>query len=100
VFEDEGRVRAEFPFHDPGCPRCGNCKGRHVRDWRGRGYRTVLVGDGMSDRCGARAADRVLARGALFDWCRREGIAARPFQSFADVAGYERDRVANGSGRP
>lgn len=100
VFEDEGRVRAEFPFHDPACPRCGNCKGRHVRDWRARGYRTVLVGDGMSDRCGARAADRVLARGALLDWCRAERIEAQPFRTFADVATHERAVAVNGRGRP
>ena len=71
-----------------------------MRDWRARGYRTVLVGDGMSDRCGARAADRVLARGALLDWCRGEGIDARPFQSFDDVAVQERVPAPNGSGRP
>jgi 2,3-diketo-5-methylthio-1-phosphopentane phosphatase len=100
VFEDGGRVRAEFPFHDPACPRCGNCKGRHVRDWQARGHRTVLVGDGMSDRCGARAADHVYARGALLEWCRHEGIETRPFRSFADVAAHERDRVESGSGRP
>ncbi|MFI5370193.1 MAG: HAD-IB family phosphatase [Candidatus Eisenbacteria bacterium] len=89
-FAADGRVHPDFPFHDPACPGCGNCKGRHVRDWRSRGYRTVLVGDGMSDRCGARAADHVLARGALLAWCRREGIAARPFQDFRDVAALAR----------
>jgi 2-hydroxy-3-keto-5-methylthiopentenyl-1-phosphate phosphatase len=98
VFEDDGHVRAEFPFQDPSCPGCGNCKGRHVRDWRDRGYRTVLVGDGMSDRCGARAADRVLARGALLDWCRHERIEADPFRSFADVSLHERV-ATNGSAR-
>ena len=40
-FED-GRVRPEFPNAD-GCGRCGNCKGTHVRAWRARGYRVVLV---------------------------------------------------------
>ena len=81
----EGRVVPEFPDAATGCGRCGNCKGAHVRAWRARGYRTVLVGDGLSDRCGAREADQILARRDLLDWCRREGIEATPFASFADV---------------
>jgi len=78
-------VRPEFPDVADGCGRCGNCKGSHVRAWRARGYRTVLVGDGLSDRCGARAADQVFARRDLLAWCRTEGIEATPFESFADV---------------
>lgn len=80
----EGSVATpEFP--DGGCGACGNCKGRHVAGWRARGFRTVLVGDGLSDRCGAREADLVFARRDLLGWCRAEGIAARPFASFADL---------------
>jgi HAD superfamily phosphoserine phosphatase-like hydrolase len=81
-----GRVVPEFPWEAGGCGRCGNCKGPHVRGWRERGFVTVLVGDGLSDRCGAREADRVLARGDLLGWCAREGIRAEPFRDFADVA--------------
>ena len=80
-----GRVIPEFPDPGLGCGRCGNCKATHVEAWRARGYRTVLVGDGLSDRCGARAADRVLARRDLLAWCRSEGVAADPFETFADV---------------
>ncbi|MEK7329294.1 MAG: HAD-IB family phosphatase, partial [Candidatus Eisenbacteria bacterium] len=89
-----GRVVPEFPDAADGCGRCGNCKGRHVRAWRARGYQTVLIGDGLSDRCGAREADRVLARRDLLVWCRREGIAVTPFESFADVALAVRPAVA------
>lgn len=80
-----GTVRPEFPPAADGCGRCGNCKGSHVRAWRARGYRTVLVGDGLSDRCGARAADQVFARRDLLAWCREEGIESTPFETFADV---------------
>jgi 2-hydroxy-3-keto-5-methylthiopentenyl-1-phosphate phosphatase len=45
-----------------------------------------MVGDGLSDRCGARAADRVFARGGLLEWCAANGVAAAGFDSFADVA--------------
>jgi 2,3-diketo-5-methylthio-1-phosphopentane phosphatase len=76
----------EFPHHDPACRVCGNCKGRHVRDHQAAGHRVVFVGDGLSDRCGARCADVVVARDALLDWCLGQGIAARRFESFAALA--------------
>jgi 2,3-diketo-5-methylthio-1-phosphopentane phosphatase len=91
-FDDGGRVHAEFPFQDPACDACGNCKAQHVRRYRGRGFHTVLVGDGFSDRCGARAADTVLARGDLLAWCEREGVAHVPVGHFGDVAEFARQR--------
>lgn len=92
TFEDGGRVSAGFPFLDPACDSCGNCKAQHVRRYRGRGFHTVLVGDGLSDRCGARAADTVLARGDLLTWCRREGLAHVEAADFGDVAEFARQR--------
>ena len=92
VFEEGGRVSAEFPFADPACASCGNCKAQHVRRYRGRGFHTVLVGDGTSDRHGAAAADTVLARGSLREWCEAEAIAHEPFADFGDVAEYARRR--------
>jgi 2-hydroxy-3-keto-5-methylthiopentenyl-1-phosphate phosphatase len=83
---DGDRVSPEFPYAARSCGRCGNCKAAHVRDWRAKGYGTVLVGDGLSDRCAAREADVVIARDALLAWCASEGRAARAFSSFADVA--------------
>jgi 2,3-diketo-5-methylthio-1-phosphopentane phosphatase len=80
-----GGLEPEFPF-DEGCGRCGNCKAQHVRAERERGFRTVMVGDGLSDRCGAREADAVVARGGLLEWCRREGRDATPFLGFEALA--------------
>jgi 2,3-diketo-5-methylthio-1-phosphopentane phosphatase len=92
------RPIAEFPHRDPECAeRCGNCKAQHVRSWRSRGHATVMVGDGLSDRCGARAADAVIARGDLLRWCEREGLPARSFASFADVAALARSGFAKGA---
>ncbi len=89
---DGDRVTAGFPFADPACDSCGNCKAQHVRRYRGRRFHAVLVGDGLSDRCGARAADTVLARGDLLDWCRGEELAHVPFEHFGDVAEWARGR--------
>jgi 2,3-diketo-5-methylthio-1-phosphopentane phosphatase len=91
---DDGRARPEFPNADRSCGRCGNCKGAEVRAWRARGYRTVMIGDGFSDRCGAREADMVLARGALLEWCRREGLGAVAARDFAFAAAWA-ERLAS-----
>ena len=88
-FDAGGRVAPEFP-NAGGCGRCGNCKGERVREYQRLGYTVVMVGDGYSDRCGARAADHVLARGALLEWCAAEGVPAAPFTNFADVATWTR----------
>ncbi len=85
-----GRAVPEFPNAGRGCGRCGNCKGDPARRMRDEGDCVVMVGDGMSDRCGARIADHVLARGALAEWCAAEGLAWHPFRSFADVAEFAR----------
>jgi 2,3-diketo-5-methylthio-1-phosphopentane phosphatase len=84
-----GRMIPEFPWADPSCARCGNCKAQYVREHRARGFRVIFVGDGLSDRCGAKAADVVFARASLWEWCRREGLAARPFVSFSALAEVE-----------
>ncbi len=90
-----GGLEPEFPYGE-GCGRCGNCKAQHVRQARERGFHTVMVGDGLSDRCGAREADAVVARGSLLDWCRREGRVAAPFPGFEALAdgAYGPDRRA------
>ncbi len=90
VFGPDDRVTPEFPFADPACDDCGNCKAQHVRRYRSYGYFTVLVGDGASDRHGAAAADAVLARGSLLTWCREQGIAHEAVADFGDVAEYAR----------
>jgi HAD superfamily phosphoserine phosphatase-like hydrolase len=87
-FAPDGRVTPEFPFADPACEDCGNCKARHVRHHQAIGFRVVLVGDGASDRHGALAADVVLARGALREWCRAGGHACVEVNDFRDVAAY------------
>ena len=80
-----GRMIPEFPWTG-GCGRCGNCKGAHAAGWRARGFEVRVVGDGYSDRCAAREADVVFARGSLLEWCRAEGREVTPFEDFATLA--------------
>ena len=76
-----------FPNLDAACQvKSGVCKcavSRRIDG--GRGLPIVLVGDGKSDQCLARAADAVFAKGTLESICRAEGIPYSHFDSFADV---------------
>lgn len=71
-------------FRDEGpCPVCGDmCKRRSLPE----GRPLVYVGDGVSDRCAARAADRVFARGWLANALEREGSPHTRFETLHDVA--------------
>lgn len=82
-----------FPFAGRGCGRCGNCKGRAVEEARPHGP-VIFIGDGLSDRCGARAADVVFARAGkdLEGFCRDAGIAHIPYGSFGEILARLQDR--------
>jgi 2-hydroxy-3-keto-5-methylthiopentenyl-1-phosphate phosphatase len=76
-----------FPYMDAACTyQNGVCKcaAAHILD-AGRRRSTVLIGDGRSDRCIARSADYVFAKGGLRKYCEDEGISHTPFDSFHDI---------------
>lgn len=91
-----GRLLPSFPYAGRGCGRCGNCKGGAVAAARRYGP-VVFVGNGLSDRCGAREADLVFAKDDLARFCRRENIPFAPFRTFEDV---DLDRAARVLFRP
>jgi 2-hydroxy-3-keto-5-methylthiopentenyl-1-phosphate phosphatase len=69
--------------HSGPCPVCGDmCKRGSLPEGRPLAY----AGDGVSDRCAARAADRIFARGWLAADLRAHGIPFEPFETLADVA--------------
>jgi 2-hydroxy-3-keto-5-methylthiopentenyl-1-phosphate phosphatase len=68
---------------DAPCPECGDlCKRRALP----AGRPLVYVGDGWSDQCAARAADRVFARRALAEYFDEQGLPYERFETFDDVA--------------
>jgi len=79
------RIELTFVNPNPACCRLGNCKRRAVERLRSPDGRVVYVGDGLSDACGADAADLVFAKGLLADYCQEHGIPFRPFHDFADI---------------
>ena len=76
-----------FPHTDAACAyQSGVCKCAVARSLdHGRELTTVLIGDGRSDRCIARSADYVFAKGSLRKYCEDEGIRCTSFDSFHDV---------------
>jgi 2-hydroxy-3-keto-5-methylthiopentenyl-1-phosphate phosphatase len=49
------------------------------------GGRSVYVGDGFSDRCGAEASDLVFARRGLAAYLGERGVPFEPFDDFFQV---------------
>jgi 2-hydroxy-3-keto-5-methylthiopentenyl-1-phosphate phosphatase len=64
------------------CDACGEaCK----RGGLPNGAPVVYVGDGVSDRCAALAADRVFARDGLARYLEERGVAYEPFEDFVQL---------------
>lgn len=80
------RYTLTFPYAHQGCPlTAGTCKCNlmdlHWKD----GYPALMIGDGASDFCAARKADRVFAKGKLQRFCRDERIVCQDFDNFQQV---------------
>jgi 2,3-diketo-5-methylthio-1-phosphopentane phosphatase len=86
-FSEQSRIGVSFPFYDLGCGRCANCKGYHVMAAKSDGLEVMYIGDGLSDRCGAQAADIVVAKRGrdLEQYCEAEEIDHHKFDHFGDV---------------
>jgi 2,3-diketo-5-methylthio-1-phosphopentane phosphatase len=80
------RPQVSFPYHGAlACYRCANCKTYHLERLKAQGYSIVYLGDGHTDRCAARQADLVFAKGYLASFLAQRGVPFHPFQHFADT---------------
>jgi 2-hydroxy-3-keto-5-methylthiopentenyl-1-phosphate phosphatase len=84
IFEDH-KVRISFPYTNPQCDKCGNCKRLHLRRIKEKGYNVVYVGDGYSDMCAAKEANFVIAKSYLLDYCMTNKLPYAAFKDFSDV---------------
>ena len=87
---NEGRataagVEVRFPHEHPDCLLCANCKGIAARQARASGRSVIGVGDSFTDRCLAREAEHVFARGWLSEHCTGIGIPHKTFDDFHPV---------------
>jgi len=77
----ENRWRLRFPYAKSDCRvLSGHCKCGSLEALST--VPRVVVGDGRSDFCMSTQADLVLAKGALADYCRRNGLPYQPFTDF------------------
>lgn len=88
VFSREG-IKNVFYHHQPTCSMefgpCGNCKADHIGRYKLDYAHVIFIGDGLTDRCGARYADTVFAKGHLASYCRENNLPYREFEDFSDL---------------
>jgi len=77
----DNRWRLRFPYAKSDCSvLAGHCKCGSLEALST--VPRIVVGDGRSDFCMSMQADLVLAKGALADHCRRNGLPHQPFTDF------------------
>jgi HAD superfamily phosphoserine phosphatase-like hydrolase len=74
-----------FVAAHPTCVGCGTCKKQAVERAHEAHGAVAFVGDGVSDRFGARYADVTFAKDDLAEHCGREAIPFLPYADFDDV---------------
>jgi len=79
----DGHIIPSFPFRSPTCARCAHCKSVHFAQYEG--YRTIYVGDGLSDTCPAMRADLVFAKDSLAAYLQAHGKSFVPFANLGEV---------------
>ena len=80
------RLVPSFPHLPEPCAHgCATCKAALINGLREGRRPVIFVGDGMSDRFAVEFADIVFAKRHLLAYCRENGIACHPFETFKDV---------------
>ena len=85
IFKGDDTIDIEFPFHDPECGNCGNCKRSIFKKYQREYDYIIFVGNGLSDRCIAEEADEVYAKSDLYSHCIDKGIACWNYSNFFDI---------------
>ena len=65
----------------------GTDKAAAIVEAKTKGYHTVFIGDGLSDRASAAVADTVFAKRYLVEYCVERQIPHIRFESFGDLLG-------------
>jgi 2-hydroxy-3-keto-5-methylthiopentenyl-1-phosphate phosphatase len=82
-------VQLITPWRDKNCPICrgvfGVCKRNVGLRFKQMGRKTIVIGDGMTDRCAITAADIIFAKEELQDICRQDGFPFFSFRDFSDI---------------
>ncbi len=80
------RLLTSFPHAASPCEHgCATCKAAILRRLgRGR-YPIIYVGDGLSDRFAVEESNLIFAKRQLAAYCREQGVACHPFETFAEI---------------
>ena len=99
IFIQPDQIKSEFPYFESGCGFCANCKGYHVQRDRKKHNPIVYIGDGLSDRCGAKEADIVFAKIGrdLLEYCQKHNIPHFEFVDFNEIIFRLKTIIANDS---
>jgi 2,3-diketo-5-methylthio-1-phosphopentane phosphatase len=87
---NKDRMIPLFPHFNKKCPRCANCKTRHLSSNGSRNKRVVYIGDGLSDVCPAENADFVFAKDSLLKHFNRTKRRCVAFRNMGDIYQYFR----------
>lgn len=90
VYANHARLRharliPSFPHTDKKCPACAHCKKKNLLSYSGKNSIILYIGDGRSDRCPAKYADIVFAKGYLLKFCKEEKLPYIAFKTLKDV---------------
>jgi len=84
----KNRFEVKYPHPSDGCNKCGNCKKRHLLNFKNKGYYIIYIGDSTTDRCPIKEADLVFAKWELEKYCRKRKIPYIPYNTFGDIRDY------------
>ncbi|SHH80172.1 Haloacid Dehalogenase superfamily, subfamily IB, phosphoserine phosphatase-like/2,3-diketo-5-methylthio-1-phosphopentane phosphatase [Caloranaerobacter azorensis DSM 13643] len=86
LYIDNGdSIKIEFPYYNPKCGMCGNCKTNHLDKLLDKNTYVVYIGDGYSDRCISEKVDLVFAKNDLEKYCIENNINYIKYNDFLDV---------------
>lgn len=80
-----GGYHITTPWYHPQTPRRGVSKPRIIQKYKDEGYKTVFIGDGLSDLEAVHVADQVYARDELLEYCQEQDIPAIGFTSMDEL---------------
>ncbi len=84
----DSRLSVSFANDKPCAHGCANCKPLVMERLRKPGEFSVFIGDGLSDRFAAKAADLTFAKGRLLDFCRENRLAHIGYSGFAEIEAW------------
>ncbi len=88
------KVELAFPYYEQGCGVCGNCKRLHVENFKNDSRTVIYVGDGLSDKFAAKAADVVFAKDELMEYLIDSDVEFIEFDELKDVTQWMKELLS------